>query len=96
MLFLKQTETGVLFKIMVLPRSSRNEIAGVQDGILRLKITAPPIEGRANEECLRFLSEALGIKKARITIVGGHKARRKTVSIEGLNGTDLMALIPSG
>ena len=95
MLPIRQNEDGIVFTIMVLPRSSKCEIVGIQDDALKLKIAAPPVEGRANEECIRFLAERLGIKKARITMIGGHKGRRKTISIAGLNSHDLLAIIPA-
>ena len=52
------------------------------------------MDGRANEECLRFLADVLGVKKAQVSIVGGLKARKKTVAIEGLKKEDVAAIIP--
>ena len=64
MLRIRETENGVVLDIRVLPRSSRCELAGIQDGALKMKITAPPVEGRANEECIRFLSDLLKVRKS--------------------------------
>jgi len=93
MLATRETEEGVVFLVKVLPRSSRCEITGVQEGALKLKITAPPVEGRANEECLAFLCSALGVKRNQGTIIRGHKGRMKTVLMKGVASKDIEALI---
>lgn len=81
-LSVRETKAGVVFQIKVTPRSSRCEIAGVQDGVLKLKITAPPVEGKANEECIRCLSEIIGVKRNQVTIISGHKSRIKTIAVK--------------
>ncbi len=96
MLITRETSEGVVFLVKVLPRSSRCEFTGVQEGALKLKITSPPVEGRANEECLAFLCSALGVKRNQGTIIKGHKARTKTVLVKGLASKDVEALIRSG
>lgn len=94
MIPIKETADGVVFTIQVLPRSSKCEVVGCQGDYLKIKITAPPVDGRANEECLRFLADVLGVKKAQVSIVGGLKARKKTVAIGGLKKEDVEAIIP--
>lgn len=86
---LTETKTGLALKVRVLPRSSRTEVSGVQDGALRLKIMAPPVEGQANEACLRFLADALGIRKSQVTLVAGPTSKTKTFAISGLDRRDL-------
>ena len=86
---IKETSAGVLLKLKVLPRSSRCEIVGPHGGALKIKVTSPPVEGRANEEICEFLAETLGIKKGRVAIVSGHASQRKTVAIAGCNRQDL-------
>ena len=87
-------ENGVTFRIRVLPCSSRCEVAGIQDDALKIRITAPPREGQANAECIRFLSGILGVKKTQVTIIRGHKSKRKTVAVTGLKSKDIEAIIP--
>ena len=94
MLRIRETENGVVLDIRVLPRSSRCELAGIQHGALKMKITAPPVEGRANEECIRFLSDVLKVRKSAITIIGGGKSRNKTVCIAGVKAKDIEGLVP--
>ena len=61
---------------------------------MKMKLTAPPLEGRANDECVEFLAALLDVKKARITIINGHKSRKKTVFVAGLHVGDLLAVVP--
>jgi len=95
MLPIQETNDGVVFHIRVLPRSSRCEVVGVQDNALKVKITAPPVEGKANAECVRFLSDVLGVRKNRITIKAGQKSKNKTVSIAGITKEEVLSAIPS-
>lgn len=92
MIFIKETTDGVVFNIKVLPRSSRCEIAGIQDDALKIKITAPPVDGKANNECIRFLSDRLGIKKSRITIISGQTSKNKRIAISGVTKRDMEAI----
>ena len=95
MIPIRETATGVVFRIRVVPRASRCEVAGIQDDALKLRITAPPVEGKANEECIRLLAELLGVKKTQVTIVAGHASRIKTVSVEGRKAREITAIIPA-
>ena len=94
MVNIKETEDGVILQVHVVPRSAKSEIAGVQGDALKLRITAPPVGGQANAECVRFLSDILGIKKKQVRILSGHKSKKKTVAIEGIRMKDIEALIP--
>lgn len=93
MLRIRETENGVVLEVRVLPRSSRCELAGIQDGALKVKITAPPVEGKANEECIRFLSGLLKVRKSDIEIIGGGKSRNKTLCIAGIRAKDVERLV---
>jgi len=95
MIPIRETATGVVFRIRVVPRASRCEVAGIQDDALKLRITAPPVEGKANEECIRLLAELLGVKKTQVTIVAGHASRIKTVSVEGRKASEIAAVVPA-
>ena len=68
-------------KIYLQPKSSKNEIVGpYRDGI-KIKVTAPPVEGKANEALIRFLSKELGISPSSIEIIKGHHSKEKTIKI---------------
>ena len=93
MIPIRETDTGVVFRIRVMPRASRCEAAGFQDDALKLRITAPPVEGKANEACIALLAELLGLKKARVAIIAGQTSRTKTVAVEGINAKEAAVLI---
>jgi uncharacterized protein len=71
--------------IRVVPRSSRNEIVGEENGSLKIKLTAPPVEGKANKALRGLLAKRLGVPKGGLEIVAGEKSRTKTVRIRGLS-----------
>ena len=73
---------GVLIRIMVQPRASRNEIAGLQENELKIRLTATPVEGAANDLCRQFLSRQLHIPKRDITIAAGEKSRHKRLFVK--------------
>lgn len=75
---------GVFFQIKVLPRSSRSEVAGIHGEALKIKITAPPLDGKANEEVVRFLAKRLGVRTAQVAIAGGEHSHIKTIAVSGL------------
>ena len=81
MVELKTTDDGLLLKVYVQPKSSRNQIAGDYRGALKLKITSPPVDGAANKTCTRFLAKLLGVSPSRLEIVSGHASRTKRLLI---------------
>jgi len=93
MIPLRETETGVIFRIRVVPRASRSGAAGIQGDTLKLRITAPPVEGKANEACIALLAELLGVKRTQVAIISGHTSRTKTVAVEGVKAKEIAARI---
>lgn len=82
MLTYQKTSRGITFKIFVLPRSSRNKIVGYYEDAVKIKLTAPPVDGSANKLCLKYLSKCLGIPKSALEIVAGQSSRNKTILIK--------------
>jgi hypothetical protein len=76
-------------KVRITPRSSRNQIAVSRDGVLSLKLTAPPIEGAANKAAVELLADRLRVGKSRIALVSGAKSREKTFEIAGLSEQEI-------
>jgi uncharacterized protein (TIGR00251 family) len=72
------------FTVKVHPRARRSAVTGRLGDAWKLDLTAPPVEGKANDECLRFLAELLGVSRARVRIVTGLTSRTKVVEIEGV------------
>ncbi len=86
---LKESKKGVTFDIQVIPNASRAGLAGIQDGIIKVKVSAPPVEGAANEACIKLLAKELGLKKSQMEISSGAKSRKKTVMIKDIDKTEL-------
>ena len=82
---------GVQFGILVQPRASRNEIAGVQGERLKIRLTSPPVEGAANKSCLKFLAKTFGVSPGRVSLTAGETGRNKTIHIEGLTLSEFNA-----
>ena len=78
-----------LLKLHVTPRTSRNEISGWRGDTLCVKVTAPPVEGAANEAIIKLLAERLKMRKSEIELVSGGMSREKTVRITGLSESDI-------
>ena len=74
---------GILLKVKVVPNSSKNEICGLNGDALKIKIKAPAVENKANEELVKFLSKLLKIPKSAITIKSGDTSKLKTLYING-------------
>lgn len=74
----------VVFEIHLQPRASRCEIVGLHDGGLRIRLTSPPVENRANRQLVEFLADLLKLPKSAVHLLSGDRSRRKTVGIEGL------------
>ena len=83
MLKIDEDKTGLKFNIYVQPRSSRNQIVGLHGDALKVKITAPPVEGAANKMCITVLAKVLNLPKSAIEIVSGQASRTKRVQVRG-------------
>lgn len=79
---LSQSGDAVLLRLRIQPRSSRDSIEGLRGDRVRVRVTAPPVEGRANQACLRLLAKVLGKRRSSVSLVAGEKARDKVVRIE--------------
>lgn len=88
-ILLRETKDGVFFDIHVNPRASRAQIAGIAEGLLKIKVNAPPVEGAANKACLELLSRKLEIRKSQLSICAGAKGRKKTILASGIGKEDL-------
>lgn len=81
---IESIQGGVRLHLFIQPKSSKNEIVGPHNGELKIKITAPPIDGRANEGLIEFLSDYLDIPKRSILLVKGETGRHKTIDLMGI------------
>jgi uncharacterized protein (TIGR00251 family) len=83
-------------EVRVQPRARRDEIAGERDGRLLLRVTAPPVDGKANAAVRRLLARRLGVPPGRVAVVRGESARDKLIEIEGLDATALRRALERG
>lgn len=81
---------GAVIRVKVLPRSSKTEIAGKADGVYRIKLTAPPVDGKANKALINFLAKKTGLPKRKFQIVSGEHSRNKTIRIHEVTSEDVM------
>lgn len=81
-----------IFVVHVVPRASRNGIEGEHAGALKVRLTAPPVDGRANEALRRILAERLDVPVSAVRIVAGGSSRTKRVSIAGVSAAHILAL----
>ncbi len=79
--------------VQVQPNASQNKVIRFADGVLQLKIAAPPVKGKANQELIRFLSDILGVAKSNLTVEKGTTSKRKVISIQGLAQEEVMGRV---
>jgi uncharacterized protein (TIGR00251 family) len=96
MIQMTEKDGAVTFSVVVIPRAPRSAVAGEMGGALKLRIAAPPVDGKANEECRRFFADTLGIPRGSIEIVSGAKARNKIVRIKGMSATAVRTALGLG
>ena len=77
-------------RVRLTPRAARDQIAGWQDRLLRVRVAAPPVAGRANAALERLLAEALGVPKGAVRVVAGARGCEKTVAIDGLTEAEAL------
>jgi uncharacterized protein (TIGR00251 family) len=89
MVVIHETSEGVSFAVKVHPRARKNTITGELGDALKLSLTTPPVEGRANEACIEFFANLLKLPRSSVTIASGQNSRKKIVPIEGLTTEEL-------
>ena len=89
---IRSVARGVRFEVRVQPRASRSEIAGEQEGALRVRLAAPPVDGAANDALIELLADLLNIAKRDIRIVTGATSKRKVIEADGVTAEQVLAL----
>ena len=89
MIPLHEAAAGVSFAVKVQPRAKKNAIVGELGDALKIALTAPPVEGRANEACVEFFANLLEVPRSSVTIASGETSRRKVIRVQGLSADDL-------
>ncbi len=91
MIPIKDTASGATFAVKIHPRAKKNAITGEVGDALKLALTAPPVEGRANEACVEFLADFLRVPRSSVTIAAGQSSRNKLIRVAGLSAADVQA-----
>ncbi len=89
MIPIRDTPAGATFSVKVQPRARKDAITGVAGEALKLALTAPPVEGKANQACIEFLAEFLNVPRASVTIVAGQSSRNKVVCVAGRTAVEV-------
>ena len=89
MIPIRDTPAGATFQVKVHPRARKNAITGVVGDALKLALTAPPVEGRANEAAIAYLAEFLNVARSSVTIAAGESSRQKLIRIAGLSAAQV-------
>ncbi|KXK01450.1 MAG: hypothetical protein UZ17_ACD001001674 [Acidobacteria bacterium OLB17] len=92
MIDLKEKPEGIEFRVRVVPRASKTEIVGLADGALRIRLKAPPVDGAANLELMRFVAKALGVPRSSVAIAAGEHSRTKTIFAANISAAAVRGL----
>ena len=90
---LKMKKESTLITVQVQPGASRNQVTRYTDGVLHVRIAAPPVRGKANRELIAFLSDILSVSRSSLSIEKGHTSRRKVIAVEGMEQGEVMERI---
>ncbi len=85
MIPLRESGGGVTFAVKVHPRAKKNAISGEVGDALKLSVTAPPIDGKANQACIEFFAKLLKVPRSSVTIASGQTGRNKLIRVAGLS-----------
>lgn len=91
--FIEETADGVILRLQVLPRSSKNQIVGPHGDALKVKLTSPPVDGAANKCCCDYLAKLFGVAKSNVVIVSGETSRKKRVLVRGVGLDEVVELL---
>ena len=93
MIQFSEDSRGLTFTVRIVPRASRSEITGEQNGSLRVRIAAPPVAGAANQELIKLLAKTFKLPQKAVEIVAGATSKNKMVRIQGADATRLQQLV---
>jgi uncharacterized protein (TIGR00251 family) len=92
---IEETADGVTFDVQVAPRASRDRFGPVVGDRIKVAVTAPPVDGKANAALIALLARILGVPRSQVAILRGHRGKRKTVSVKGVTRATVLAQLPA-
>ena len=96
MIAFQESPIGVTFAIKVQPRARKNAVVGTLGDVLKVSLTAPPVEGKANEACIEFFAKLLKVPRSSVTIAAGQTSRNKVICIVGLTAEEVKTRLNLG
>jgi uncharacterized protein (TIGR00251 family) len=85
----RDNDNGATFAVRVQPRAHKNAVTGEMGEAMKIALTAPPVEGKANDACVAFLAELLNVPRGSVTIISGHSSRNKVIRVAGRTAADI-------
>ena len=89
MIPIRDSPVGATFAVKVHPRAKKNAVMGELGDALKLALTAPPVDGRANEACIEFFANLLDVPRSSVTIASGETSRNKVIRVAGLSAQEV-------
>ncbi len=89
----KESADGISFAVHVQPRASRSGITGILNGAVKIRLTSPPVDGAANEQCIIFFADLLKVRRRDVSILTGEISRHKAVKIAGITAAHFQEVI---
>jgi uncharacterized protein (TIGR00251 family) len=80
--FIREEENGISVDLYIQPKSSKNQISGIYNNACKIKIKAPPVDGAANKECIKYVSKLMNLPKSSVSIISGHTGKNKKIYLE--------------
>ena len=93
MIDIAEVDGDAVFSVKAVPRASRTAIAGEAEGLIRIRLAAPPVDGAANEELIKFLSKLFGRPRSAITIFSGEASRTKRIRVQGVSAAEARRIL---
>ena len=95
MIDIRESNSGVTLTVRLQPKASKTAVVGEMEGALKIAVTAPPVDGKANDACVRFLAELLKVARSSVTIAAGASSRNKVIRIEGVTAEQVRSRLKS-
>jgi uncharacterized protein (TIGR00251 family) len=95
MVAIQNSSSGATFAIKVHPRAKKNAITGEVGNVLKIALTAPPVDGKANEACIEFFAKLLKVPRSSVTIASGQTSRNKVIRVAGLSAEEIKKRLES-
>jgi uncharacterized protein (TIGR00251 family) len=96
MIDLKESQAGTTFAVKIHPRAKNNAITGQVGDALKVALTAPPIDGKANQACIEFFAKLLNVPRSSVTIAAGQTSRNKVIRVAGLSAEEVRQRLTEG